>query len=491
MIISHTLQFSAATVGTLSNLIASAVRVEAVQPDRKLIELIEGTVSRSDSNTRPPTDFSIEEMPEQRLNLLMRQSIPYFNYYAQREADLFVIHPMRMGAFLVRNAGSTIASDFVGGVLSTASELPNGGLAWYYPRHYKVARMLGPRLRYSAISQGTLMSGLAAMSRATPLIDSYWSKAAFRAFLWPFERGGVNLADRAVLEMPLFAGPPEIILNGWIDALLHTRDYGELMQDNEAIEFFRKNVTFLVNILPIFDCREARISRYSDLSPYRAKITLGRPEDVDTLEVFYRPRIDGLPAIRIPLERTGNPDNFSPYENQILRQAGRNAFVWLSCSQIYETVVVARTASMTAQIKTGVLDRKQASPGIHGETIHFDSKEENGLRYFSFSPENGLWGGYPTNFAKDGIENFYHVYHIVALLLLAVGNHVEQSQREVMINWVLRWMQDMYDIEDTENLRFRDPQAMLELVNKNQIRIEESNFNRLLVKVLNMKGLSY
>jgi hypothetical protein len=477
-------------VGFLTKLIGNAITIDAVQPGPELIDKIEARVTATDADVRMPTQLTNDEMPEQRLNLLLRSHTPYFNYYAQLEKEVYVIHPMRMGAFLVRNAQSTISDKLVKGVLSIAYELPNGGLAWYYPRHFKVARMLGRRLKYSAISQGTLMAGLAAQAKANPDIDKGLSKAAFRALLWPYERGGVNLADRAVLEMPLFAGPPEIILNGWIDALLHTRDYAEAMHDDEAIAFFRRNIGFLVDILPLFDCRDAQISRYSDLSPYRAKISVARPEDVNTLEVLYRARIDGLPSIRVPLEKTHDPNNFSPYENQILRQSGRNAFVWLSCSQLYETIVVAKSTSLSAEINTGVLDRKQASPGIYGKVVKFESLEENGKRYFSFSSNREFFGGYPTNFAKNAVENFYHVYHIVALLLLAVGKHIQQTEREIFVGWALRWIEDMHFIEKNENLRFRDPQSMLELVNKNQIQATETDFKKLLRKVLSIRGSS-
>jgi hypothetical protein len=362
-----------------------------------------------------------------------------------------------------------------------AADLPNGGLAWYYPKHYAVARMLGHRLKYSSISQGTILSGLVAMAQENPHIPMDLARRAYLAMEFPFEQGGVNLDGRAVMEMPSFAGPPEIILNGWIDALLHIRDYAEASGDGGASVFFKQNVAFLAEVLPNFDARDASISRYSDVSPHRVKVTLASPDDADTLRVLYVPKIEGLQPVLVPLERTADPENFSNYDNQILRQNGREAIVWLSCSQLYDTVVLADSTSMSLTMHTGEVVRTQSAPGRTGPEISIESETFEGpTRSITLGPQDGLICGYPTNFSKGGVENYYHVYHIVGLMLLATGRDVTPEQSAILVEWALRWYEDMEHIQETEGLVFHDPQDVLMRTSANQIDGQYEDFQSLL-----------
>lgn len=453
-----------ALAGSIVYELDSALTIEAIQPPAALIERIEHRI---------PDDGRESTAP------LIDGHLPYYLYRSLQDESLRVIHPMRLGRFLGDQAGAEEVRDILDAALDIAFELPNGGLAWYYPRHYKVNRMTGENLKYSAISQGTLIAGLGAIAKQNDDIDDRYARRAFDALLWPYEKGGVNFDDRAILEMPSFAGPPENILNGWIDALLHVRDFAELYNDDKALRVFRSNIAFLVDVLPNFDDREAGLSRYSDLSPYRARVTLARPDDVDTMEVLYRPRIDGLPSIRVPLERVSDPDNFSIYDNSILRQNGRTAFVWLSCSQIFETVLIARSDYMVAEIDSGTLNRRQSTPGYGGTIIDFESQADGDLRQIAFTAEDGLICGYPTNFSHDEGMNPYHVYHVVGLLLLALGDHVTDEQRSILIEWALRWHDDVERISHDEGLAFRDPDEWLRLIRNSQLKPDYRSFSEL------------
>jgi hypothetical protein len=460
---------SVAVATTLQDDLARAVVIDPVQPPPAVIE-------------------KIEQQPQlgqpYRPNVLMKDGISYDRYHALREGSEYVIHPMRMGRFLLENAKGTLARTLTDAAVGLALELPNGGLAWFYPKHYRVSRMMGDRQKYSTISQGTLLSGLAAMAQSNPGIDMALAKKTYLAMLWPFEKGGTNLANRAVLEMPSFAGPPEIILNGWIDALLHTRDYVALSGDEEARQFFRANVAFLAEILPNFDAPDANISRYSDLSPYQVQVTLASPTDVDSLRILYRPMKDSLPSILVPLARTKDPKNYSNYENQILSQDGRSAQVWVSCSQLYDTVLLADTDQMILEVGSGVLDRKQSAPGPNGKTLKLVGVPVDGrTQHITLGTSNGLICGYPTNFSKskkDNFYNFYHVYHVVSLMLLALGGDVEVEQQKVLIRWALKWYEDMREIQSSEKLGFRDPQELLEGTNRTLAVVQHRNFEGLL-----------
>lgn len=461
----------------------SAVEIRALQPPADLIDRIEAQPGVGLEGVRPLGDFDPAEYPYRLTNVIMKDGLPYYPYYALREGSQHVVHPMALGRFLLRNAEGEKAEQTVEAAVDIAYELPNGGLAWYYPRHYQVARMLGPNLKYSSISQGTIIAGLTGMSQAGAAEPELADKA-FRAMLYPFEDGGVNLANKAVLEMPLFYGPPEIILNGWIDALLHIRDYGEISGNDEAIDFFKSNVEFLADILPNFDARHATISRYSDMSPYRVKVRVASPGDVADLQVLYRPIVDGLPAIKVPLAPPLDPDDFSIYDSQILRQNGREALVWLGCSQMYETVLVSRSEELSVQFAIGEYDRRSTTPGSRGDQIMKESEQDGDYRTVTISKDDGLICGFPTNFSKGGTHNYYHSYHVVGLLLVAMSEQVTNEDRRTLIEWALRWKDDIDHIKETEGEEFRALEDMIGDINANQAKVTYSDFDVLLENAL-------
>lgn len=473
---------SGALAGNLGQELDAAHEIEALQPPKELIALIEEQPSQTSSDVRLVSSFTASELPYRPNAALMKNGLPFYPYYALREGSNHVLHPMALGRFLLWNAKGSLAGETVDAALKVAHTLPNGGLAWYYPRHYQVARMLGANLKYSSISQGTIIAGLTGMAEAGSA-DPQLAAKAFEAMLWPFEKGGVNLAGRAVLEMPSFAGPPEIILNGWIDALIHMRDYGEISGNQKALDFFKTNVAFLADILPNFDARDVTISRYSDLSPYRVKARLARPQDVDTLQVLYRPKIEGLPAIKVPLKLKEENEEISSYENHIARQNGREAIVWLSCSQMYDTVLVSRSPEMTVETSRGRYDRRATIPGNAGEPLTMPSSSSGDLRFVSLGAQNGLICGFPTNFSKGGTHNYYHVYHIVGLMLVALSDEVDADDRKTLLTWALKWKDDMERIQKSEDLEFRSLHDMLGDINANQAKIAYSDFDKLLSDV--------
>lgn len=466
----------------IESLLKQAITIQAEQPSAKLIERIEDSVVKGEPDVHPLDAFDAQDFPKRGTNALIKGNFPFFSYHTQKDTTRYIAHPMRCGKFLLDNAAGTRATGLAEAILERAHTLPNTGLAWYYPRHYRLSRMLGKKLKYSAISQGTILAGFAALAKNHPIPSLEIARQVFQAFNWPFEKGGVNLNDVAVLEMPSFAGPPEIILNGWIDALLHVRDYGKLLNDREALALFQKNVAFLAKTLPLFHCQEAHISRYSDLSPYRAKLTLATPQDIRSLRVLYVPRVEELSPIIVPLASCEHDDEeFSVYENHIHSQNGRVAFVWLSCSQLYDTVLISDSRSMEVTINAGVINRKASTPGLLGEKIHRQAASSDHPTFVVFDRDrDGLICGYPTNFAKDGNENFYHSYHVVSLLLLAMGDYVSDDQRCTIVEWAFRWMDNMTAIEREEGLVFRDTQKMLRAVNTGKIDVTFTDFNDLL-----------
>lgn len=461
----------------------AAIRLgEPFQPDSAQIERFSAVVRPGDPGTISSQDASPEMILMRGQTFVLRDDLPYYGYAYLKEDDGYVVHPMRLGRFLLDNHMSPRIDAFVKAAGDVAVTLPNGGLAWYYPRHFLNARMLGPYLRYSGISQGTLLSGMTAVGLADPEVGLGPAKRVFAAMQFPFAEGGVNLADRAVLEMPSYHGAPEIILNGWLDALLHLADYVRETGDVEAKQFLDQNVAFLAEILPVFDDPEHRVSRYSDLSPYRLRLTLARPEDADGLRVLYLPRFDGLPSFVVPLTTLDNGGGKpSPYDNQIVATNGKVVHAWVSCSRLYTTYVLSPGASLGGTLETGVVDRQRAAPGFGGETVQLQGDVMPGGAYVLLdSTSDGLICGYPTNFAKNGDTNFYHVYHVLSLMLLArsIDDLALESER-VLLEWAERWLAYVESADLPDGLKFSALDDVLKGANANQLRKEADSADEL------------
>ena len=468
-----------ATTGILADL-SRADRITPEQPAPSLIARLETLVEEGKEGARAAVDFNEAAMPYQTERTLTKDYLPYYPYYALKGSARHVVHPMALGRFIKANSKSEAAAKIIEAALGIAHRLPNGGLAWYHPRHYRVNRMLGEKLKYSSLAQGTLLAGFTVASRDNNQISMTHAAQTYKAMEWPFEKGGVNLAGRVVLEMPSFDGPPEIILNGWIDALLHVRAYARAARDEQALGFFRENVRFLARILPHFDAPADGLSRYSDVSPYKVKITLGTAEDAGGLEVLYRPELPELKPIRVPLASPENAKGLSIYENHITRISGTTVSAWLSCSQLYETVLLAKSSVLGVELDTGVVNRRQSSPGSGGQTLRLEGQALDPARKFvAFGPKSGLICGYPTNFSKGGTTNYYHVYHVIGLMLLAMGGDVELIEQRALLDWAFKWRRDMAKMEKEEGLPFQDPEDLLKRTNESLAGVEFESFQAL------------
>jgi hypothetical protein len=285
--------------------------------------------------------------------------------------------------------------------------------------------------------------------------------------------------------MPSFSGPPEIILNGWLDAIMHIYDYSQISGDQEALSFFNDNVEFLAKVLPNFDAKESKLSRYSDLSPYRARIQLASAEDVKKLKILYRSKLQELPSIIVPLKMTEDKSNFSIYENQIVHQNGKTIHLWISCSQLYDTIIICNTNSMSAEIAKGVIDHQKATPGNIGEKFVFEAKKEDDISYIDIESNKNFICGYPTNFSKFGKFNYYHVYHVVGLMMIALADDVKPSIRRSLLGYSFNWLEDIKNYEKTDKLLFYSTQAMLEDINENRSTVTFKSFEELRRMALN------
>jgi hypothetical protein len=133
------------------------------------------------------------------------------------------------------------------------------------------------------------------------------------------------------------------------------------------------------------------------------------------------------------------------------------------------------------EIGVGEYSRKSSTPGLGGKKISKSGESiGDNLTAISFGAEDGLICGFPTNFSKGGKENYYHVYHVVGLLLLAMDDHVSPEQQLSMIHWALKWNDDIQNVSAAEALTFHEAQDVLKRTNDNQIKPAYQSFEQLL-----------
>ena len=412
------------------------------QPDPELIEMISAIYSPSDR------DDSTIPKSSRGLDIVLIDDIPFYHYW-QGEADKYAFHPMALGMFLARLNCDEVER-YVAAALKVAHELPNGGLLWYYPDNYRLNRFLGPDLHPSAISQGQILGAITTLDKRCQ-IDLSITRRVYLGLSFDYYAGGVNLKNKALLEIPLFRSAPEIILNGWLHALLNLRNYVEHYRDPEAGELLRSNILFLAKSLENFHDEKTELSLYSDLSPYRARVYHGG-ESPPRLTVFYRARSSDLDDLAFDLKVISH-DTQSPYDNQIICQTRSFTDIWISCSQNYETYLVSDTP-IAVTFNTGEYSRYRSTPGTGGEQIKLESTEIGGYHVVPVtSVRDKLFCGYPTNFSKMG-ENYYHTYHVVALAALLASMDLPNDIRATLRTWMELWIKSIETFEPAEGLVF-------------------------------------
>ena len=441
---------------------------EPFQPDEKTKEILKKIVYISDSDT------PINE--GKNPNHVIVDGIPYYRYQYLTQKDSYSFHPMSMGRYMKNNTNEINLNM----ILSASVEIPNSGIVWYYPSNYQNSRMLGPYWKYSCISQGTILAGLTKVGALTGN-DYSLALRAFNGILFPFYNGGVNLEGVALLEMPSYKAAPEIVLNGWLDALFHISDYANASGDEKALKLLSDNLSFLSRVLKNFDSEDNLISRYSDLCPYRVRIYFNKADNIsiDSLKILYTPKYKELKPIIVPLQSL-KQDTISIYDNQIIKITDSYIDIYLSISGLYDTIVLA-DFPFKASINPGMVNLKSTTPGSKGISQTSEASFLEEFFYINFSKNYiDLIPGYPTNFSKYDKYNYYHVYHVVALMLLAKQSNIPLQEEKIILEYALKWYDYMEKKILPHGLEFYSTETMLRDINNNQYIIEEDNWENLL-----------
>ena len=345
------------------------------------------------------------------------QRVPYFQYWQHHERT-YLFHPMQLGGYVQHEAQAMTAQDLAA-VLETSVLLPNGGRAFYYPKQYKIWRFLPPYYQYSAIAMGDVLTGFIKLRQAGKISEDM-VREIWKSLTFPYAQGGVNLGDRVFLEVPLWGAPPEIVLNGWLYTLLRVADYARYSGDPEARRLLASNLVFLAQVLPSFDDQARQISRYSNSTPYSAAVVFAEAEGQMVVDYLPHPGFEEVfpHPMSLPLHSKWSA---SPFDTQIRSRKGRRVTLSLSLGALYDTVIRS-TVPFSVEILPGVYDPLTASPRAGGDGLRLSAQRVEGQWAARLDAKqmdsDGFFLGYPTNFSKNGDENFYHVLHYVGLRLL-------------------------------------------------------------------------
>ena len=426
-------------------------------------------------------DDAIEfERHERFRALVIVDGVPYYRYWLLDEESHHVFHPMRYGRYVLHSAEyGELHAQLLDTAQRTGIELPNGGLAFYYPNHYPLNRMRGPDLVYSAISQSEILAGfLRLYQRSGSDLSKSILDGVKRALFFDHLNGGVDLGV-ALLELPLFRSNPEVILDGWLHALLHLNDYAVLMNDPKVASYVEESLDFFADNHSVWYDEQRSISRYSDTSPQRV-VFVPTVED-QKISVIYKARDSRLMHYSIePVMDLKN--EFSAFDVRVVSVNRGNAkrTVVVTCAGLFDTYVVS-SEPFELSLRSNAYDPFRATPGAEGDwqTVQADLREEQYVVHVNV-PEGELICGYPTNFARSHGKNYYHVYHIVALQYLAKHSSYDNEELNVRLSSIAySWWHRTKDFTRAE-LLFEEPQVVLNRINGGKVLTQATDVNSLL-----------
>ena len=373
------------------------------------------------------------------------REIPYSKYLG-----VLQFHPNRIGGYVTASKLMPRLAVTARNMLDYAVELPNGGLALYYPKSIDTARLQVNEPIYSGIAQGQILAGFTRLIRDQVAQNGprSWHEIAERvalSIMFPFEEGGICVDGKIILETPNFRACPETILNGWIDALIRFYDYLQFVPNRGYQEFYDRNLAALSELLPDFDNAQAQLSLYSNLCPYNFRVHFKRSRGSappPRVRVEYVPVRSGYSGLVIPdLWKPGPELRKCIYENKIENVRPGTMDLVLSACSLYDIVVTIDADCTRLSYDPGTYNETSTVPRrtLLTRSLAPASSPDPGNTVFIVRPaEDRLMTGCPTNFIKKS-ENFYHSYHVAALYELAItaGDPV---QRRIIADHANRWL---------------------------------------------------
>ena len=407
-----------------------------------------------------PKDFTFKMYGNTQETVLI-DGIPFANYWQLKKRDAYVFHPMIWGRYIFNNShNESFIQDFDLKLSKTSKILSDGGMVFYYPNLYPLNRMRGPDIMYSAISQSEILAGFLKLeSELKTKKSSKLTQSVLKGLLFPHEQGGVNLDNLAFLEFPMFRSNPEIILNGWLHAILHLNDLALATNNEEIVFLVHKNMNFFAKNHASWYDEKRNISNYSDTSPIRT--IFDGSVNKQSIRVLYRGEAKGLKNyIFEPVEDLDNA--YSSFDTRVISRRGKLLTIGLNRSTLFDTLIVS-DLPFRMKLKNHAYDDLRATPSTVGDWITVNSsKIRDGIHVFDMADFEGthIYGN-PTNFAKINGKNFYHGQHIVALTYLAKfgafeDNELKENLRSIALSWLKKTKhyksRDLIDFEPLQNV---------------------------------------
>lgn len=315
-------------------------------------------------------------------SFIVSDGIPKAKYW--QGEDKYIFHPMQAGRWLYNYP----TYENYQSLLKISKKSKNGGLLWYYPNEYKLLRMIGREVT-SCISQAEFLTAF------NKLYDlRIITKEEMMKVFLSFSSNEINYDD-SLLELPLKNNYPEVILNGWQHAVIRIIDFYK--NTEIGFQFLQRTLRKMSELLIHFDDEKNKISKYSNLSPYRLKISNYSNPIVkyDTHHTFKL--IDYVGSIyecclkkseKSGIAYIGNPYNCSP--------------------------TIIDDSPFSIELYSGKYSPIHTTPTQGGKLIRLQSVK-SGEKHIISLKDCELFTGYPTPFTKNKNKNYYHVYHVVAL----------------------------------------------------------------------------
>lgn len=442
--------------GDLSDLISNASKVMPFQPDPISVNEISA-------------EYFENELPSSSIsgNIAVVGGVPFAKYWQSGNENIFLFHPMAWGRHVLNQSEHR---EYRGKILAVAERigipLPNGGLAFYYPNKYPLNRMRGPDMMYSTISQADILSGFLRFHLMEDTDASARMLERIKlSFFLPYEKGGINLADIAQLEMPLFRCNPEIILNGWLHSLLHLSDYAHQTKDPDVKNLIHRNLRFFADHHSAWYDEDRNISCYSDTSPHRVTVRTSREKQ--GFKLTYKSKATELPDfITVPVEDPNK--KLSGYDARVLQRNRLTGHLTMgiTCSSLFDTILVS-DAPFSVAIRSGGYDPHRATPSASGSLYWIDSSREENFHAATIDTPDGVMRAYPTNFGKANGKNYYHIQHIVAIAQLSAFPAYQDANLDSdLIRIAEAWQMRTRDFKHSGLLEFEDPQKVLDSINR-------------------------
>ncbi len=413
---------------------------------------------------------------------VVHNGVIYSRYWQLKDKKAYVLHPMVFGRYVFNNSDSLSKNeDFKKAINSISYSLPGTkSKAFYYPDYYPLNRMSGPDLMYSAISQSEILAGVIKVEQKNSnyrlLVDSIKE-----ALLLDYYKGGVNLSNKALLEIPLFRSSPEIILNGWLHALLHLNDYCRIYNDTNAINILNSNISFLSENISDWYNDDLKISSYSNTTPYHLKINMLTSSFPNQAIVNYTSLVDGLKNQKVTLN-VDDTSHYGAYDNHLRNVKDSSANVYVTFSSMFDTKLIL-CEEFNIEFNVGEYIPLKSTPNLKGEKIKLQSvyDEKNKYHYIDFNLiKDKLFLGYPTNFNKANGKNYYHVQHILAMLYIAhYSPYINEDDKKKLIETSKSWYYNTLDYKQMDISRFEKPQKVLDGILRGKVIIDTDQASEL------------